>query len=469
MPKRIFMPFLAKMDHRDRSPWAPGFFGLDISLLVCCFLLFSLGTIVIYTALHGSIYFESLWLRHMAALTFAAILGLLVLFFPTALLAETSGALYAVSLVLLVLVLFFGKVIHGSKSWFDIGPAQFQPSEFAKLATILYLSRLQVRIKERDPWVSLPNRLKIFGAAAAPLLLVLAQNDLSSAIGFGFILFSYAWVMDLIDSRTLSGILALGLLTFVFLLAQIVAGLVLPDLTRVSAYLSRAGFGPGASTAKGLLWVSGFALSGAAVYRFLKGFYVLGPRATWLWALGLAVMLSAAWALSYGGYRTLKGYQKNRMVSFLFPDADPFGSGYNVTQSKIAIGSGGLVGQGILLGSQTSLGFLPERHTDFAFAALGETMGYVGCLGALALFSLLFWRLSRFAELARENWERLVAVGLFGLWFGEVTVNIAYVLGMFPILGIGLPFLSYGGSRLVVNGIEMGLLLSISRGFYVYR
>ncbi|MBI2070865.1 MAG: FtsW/RodA/SpoVE family cell cycle protein [Elusimicrobia bacterium] len=469
MGREFISPILVGRTDEARAPLFYRLFGLDTMLLAAALLLVGLGTLVVYAALRGSPNFDLFWARHLAALTIGLSVGLIMIILPTALIAEACPVLYVASLALLSTVLLFGRVIHGSKSWFVMGPVQFQPSELAKFTTILYASYLAVRFRERDPLITIADRLKLVAACALPMILVLAQNDVSSALSFVFILAAYAWSLDLLAGGWIALLGLSGFGAFVFLLGHITAGLSIGELGQVSSFLMGLGFGPGATAGKWLIWALAMLAAAIAVFKLLQGLFVVSPRASWVWPFVVALALGASAGAGYSGWKTLKGYQKNRLISFLFPRADPLGSGYNITQSKIALGSGGFLGKGLLSGSQASLGFLPERHTDFAFASLGETMGFIGTTGALVLFGLLFWRLTRFTELAREEWGKLVALGLLSIWFGEVSINIAYVSGLFPILGIGLPFLSYGGSRLVVNALEMGLLLAVSRGFFVYR
>ncbi|MBI4369315.1 MAG: FtsW/RodA/SpoVE family cell cycle protein [Elusimicrobia bacterium] len=470
MSRREFIsPVLVGRTEGVRPPVLYRLFGVDVPLLSASGLLFGLGTLLVYTALHGSSSFESLWIRQIVALTTGSVIGFFIALIPGIFILETSPFFYLTSLVFLLLVLAIGKIVHGSRSWIDLGPFNFQPSEMAKFATILYLSYLGARWHERGPIVAWSQILIFGGVIAVPLALVLAQNDLSSALSFIFIGVIYAWMLDILSGRWIAVLGLIGLGTFLSLLAHIISGLQIAEIAALPSWLLQLGFGAGLSSWKLALWAFVLMTGSLGLFRFLKGIFFLPPRTTILWPVVMACSLYVCWGAGWAGWRGLKTYQKNRIASFLFPKADTLGSGYNVTQSKIAIGSGGVMGRGLLSGSQTSLGFLPERHTDFAFAALGEETGFIGCAGVMALLAVFFWRLSRFLEMARDQWERLVVAGLFGMWLGEMAINIAYVLGMFPILGIGLPFLSYGSTRLVMNLIETGVLLSISRGFYVYR
>ncbi|MBI4668464.1 MAG: FtsW/RodA/SpoVE family cell cycle protein [Elusimicrobia bacterium] len=373
--KEFISPILVGRLEEGRPSLRYQFFGLDVMLAAICALLLGIGAIVVYTSLYGSTAFESLWMRHLTALGIAGLVCLVMFFLPQSAVAEAGGLIYGFSILLLIMVLFFGKVIHGSKSWFSMGPFQFQPSEFAKFAVIIYMSSVTVRGREKDPLLSWGCRFRVIGLAALALVLVLSQHDVSGAISFCFIALTYAWLLEMFSGRFIGAMAVFGILSFLSLLCHITAGLNLKDSAALSAFLIRWGFGPGAAFAKGLLWAGAMLALSAALYRLLKGLFVLSPKTSWLWTLAIAAILIGSNGAGYLGWKALKGYQKNRLVSFVFPRADPLGSGYNVTQSKITVGSGGFIGRGILLGSQASLGFLPERHTDFAFAALGCGFG----------------------------------------------------------------------------------------------
>ncbi|MGI9179838.1 MAG: rod shape-determining protein RodA, partial [Longimicrobiaceae bacterium] len=159
---------------------------------------------------------------------------------------------------------------------------------------------------------------------------------------------------------------------------------------------------------------------------------------------------------------SLAQYQKNRILVFLDPSIDPRGAGYNLIQSRVAIGSGGWTGKGFTLGTQKRLAFLPEQHTDFIFSVIGEEWGFLGVVAVLVIFALIFWRLVRIAERSSDPFASLVPFGLFGSWFAHVLVNTGMTVGVMPITGIPLPFLSYGGSFLLVNLLAMAMVQRIA-------
>ncbi|MEK6542904.1 MAG: FtsW/RodA/SpoVE family cell cycle protein, partial [Elusimicrobiota bacterium] len=334
---------------------------------------------------------------------------------------------------------------------------------------ILFVSDLACDYWRRGTVMMFKVRVKILGALCLPMALILVQNDLSSAISFIFITMAYVWAMGLLGSGAFIWLFTYGLLLFTFLLGHIVAGLNIADAGELAGWFKRMGFGPGFTLPMALAWFGILTVICSFIYQMLKGLFILPKSTNWFWAVLLSLTVWSVMLFSWGATKGLKTYQKNRLVSFLIPKADPLGSGYNIAQSKIAIGSGGLLGRGYKQGSQTALGFLPERHTDFAFSALSEEMGFIGGATALGLLGMLFWRLSLFAKSARDDFGKLVGVGFLGLWAGEVSINLACAMGLFPVMGIGMPFLSYGGSRTVMTFIEVGILLSISRSFYVYK
>jgi rod shape determining protein RodA len=183
-------------------------------------------------------------------------------------------------------------------------------------------------------------------------------------------------------------------------------------------------------------------------------------------AVSLAVIVSGV-AGSFGVEKALKLYQRKRLIAFVDPAIDPLGAGYNILQSQIAIGSGRFFGKGYLSGSQAQLGFLPEKHTDFIFSMIGEELGFAGSLFVLALYFWIVWRAFEIAAVARDRFGRFLAVAL-GTYFGAAgIINIGMVMGLMPVTGVPLPFLSYGGSAIVGAFLAVGVLLSIHLRRYI--
>ena len=287
-----------------------------------------------------------------------------------------ASLFYILTLGLLAWVLAFGHTRLGAQRWIDIGPLAIQPSEFAKIGTILFLSHF---LAMRSPLIQHKRTLFVaLALTALPTFLILKQPDLGSALVFFPILFA-------------------------------------------------------------LLFNWGVRIR----YFFL--FFVLSAGASpFLWHM-------------------LKPYQQKRLLVFLNPSIDPIGASYTAIQSKIAVGSGGLFGKGWLHGTQTQLDFVPEHHTDFIFSVTGEEFGYLGSLCILLLFAVLITYIFRIMEHTTDLRGRFLGIGVAALVFFQVFVNIGMTIGIAPITGITLPFLSYGGSSLASTFFAIGLLASVYR------
>jgi len=198
-------------------------------------------------------------------------------------------------------------------------------------------------------------------------------------------------------------------------------------------------------------------LPAIAVGLFIRG---IRPAVLISLVLGFVLILPVSWLV-------LKPYQKERILTFLDPERDPLGKGYQVTQSKIAIGSGGLLGKGVFHGSQNQLGFLPTRHTDFIFSVVGEELGFVGVVATLGLLGFIIFRSIYNAATARDNLGLFIVMGVCGIYFFHLIVNVGMVIGFMPTTGIPLPFLSYGGSSVLTAFIALGLVMSVRRCRYV--
>ncbi len=298
-------------------------------------------------------------------------------------LLDLSLTLYVGSLVLLALVLVLGDVRGGARSWFVLGPWQFQPSELAKLATTLFVARFLSEIDQ--PVLTLRQIATVVGIVAAPMLLIVVEPDMGGAAMF---------------VPLLAGML-------------LIAGVKLRYLLIAAVVATSVGFG--------------------------------------LWTFGM------------------QEYQRERVITFLQPERDPLGSGYHIHQSKIAVGSGQLVGKGYMQGTQSQLRFLPARHTDFILAVLAEEWGFLGVATVLGLFALYIRSGARIAMRARDRSGILVVVGLLSVFCFHVLYNSAMVIGFLPITGIPLPFLSYGGTFMLYNFTATGIILGVDLRRYVNR
>ncbi|MEY2895710.1 MAG: hypothetical protein RIS42_1429 [Bacteroidota bacterium] len=325
-----------------------------------------------------------------------------------------APVIYGLFIFLLILVPFLGVTINGSHSWFKIGTVTIQPAEFAKTATALLLAKYL-----NDPQVSLTrfrNQWKAALIMFVPILLIVGSNETGSALVFvSFIILLYREGLP----SEYPGLLLGGIFLFV-------SALILKPLT---------------------IFILLVVLAGMLV--LLMPIYLQRMYQTYVKiALGISVIMSLAMLVEWVVNNVLKEHQRNRIKVLLDPDFDPRGLGYQVTQSKIAIGSGGFWGKGYLGGTQTKFDFVPEQSTDFIFCTIGEEFGFIGVAGIIILFMVFLWRLMYLADLQRSRFARAYGFGVVGILFFHFLVNIGMTIGLMPIMGIPLPFFSYGGSSL---------------------
>jgi rod shape determining protein RodA len=398
--------------------------GLDRSLLLVVFLLAGFGVLMVYSA--GQTDVPSLasraWVRQLAWIGVAIVAAAVVFRVNFRLLEWAAPMFYALGVLLLLATLFIGTgsgTAAGTKSWLAIGGHKVgQPVELAKLGTILLLARYLSSL--RDPPHTLRTLLVPCLIAGVPLLLVMGQPDLGSAIVFIGILFAMLFWAGVSPKLLL-------------LLASPAVSLLLAADTRwwgawmLLLFLLL------------VLWRS-YVVEGVLIYLVNS-------------AMGVVAILI---------WNGLKDYQRQRLLTYLNPESDPVHAGYQAIQSKVAIGSGGLFGNGFLNGPQKRLAFLPEQYTDFIFAVVGEELGFIGVLAALALFFLLFTVLLRIARRASDPFSSLVVFGVLGLFFTHLFENVGMTINIMPITGIPLPFFSYGGSFVLATGLAIGLALRVA-------
>jgi rod shape determining protein RodA len=390
----------------------------DIRTFVITIALVAIGLISIYSATYdaraSAIFFKQLTWAGVGALVL-----FLTLLLPFRLLQAISFPAYGITIAMLVAVLVVGRTVSGSTSWFNLGALRLQPSEFAKITTVLALASFLSR-----PNVSLAN-IKDFGVAAmivlTPLVLIMLQPDTGTAIIFLGLLFPILFwggaTRFVLLALMAPGVVALAALvgTTPFLISIVVIGALLLLLSKENR------------------------LAVAIVFAVTT-------------LVGLSVQVI---------YDRLKPYQQKRIATFLDPNADPLGAGYNILQSKVAIGSGGLFGKGYLQGSQTQLNFIPEQWTDFIFCVPGEEFGFLGATLVLALFALFLARCVSIASTVNSRFASFTAIGFFGIIGVHAIINIGMALGLLPVIGVPLPFLSYGGSALLASLAMAGILMNL--------
>ena len=331
--------------------------------------------------------------------------------------------IYGTIVMLLITVLLFGTVVSGSKSWFELGFVRFQPAEFAKFATALavakFLSKPQIKLDKIKTWIP------IIIVVSIPAILIILQGDTGSALVFSaFVVVFYR--EGLSPLLVLVGIIAVSLFVLTLLLGQLYIIL---------------------------------AIVAAAIILMVTGKRTAKKVRTVL-AIA-AVTIGVVISVNYVVNNVLQPHQQNRVKAFINPEADPLGYGYNVTQSKIAIGSGGFFGKGFLEGTQTKFDFVPEQSTDFIFCTIGEEHGWIGSFILISLFVTLLLRIVFIAERQKSNFSRIYGYGVASILFFHFAVNIGMTIGLFPVIGIPLPFFSYGGSSLLAFSILIFILLKM--------
>ena len=360
------------------------------------------------------------WYQHWVTAAVGTVIALMLERLPLSRLRPLLIPIYILTVASLVAVRLIGTTALGAQRWISIAGVHVQPSEFAKIAAILLVAAVLARHPVERP----VDLLRPLGVISVPWLLVFIQPDLGTSLVFGALMLTmlywsgmpFEWLVLLLSpliTALLSGLLPWAMAAWI-------------PLMGVLAYSA-------------LPWKRLAALITVTIHG------AMAAVTPWLWMHGL------------------KDYQRDRLVLFLDPAKDPLGGGYHLLQSTVGIGSGGLFGSGFLQGQLTKLRFIPEQHTDFIFSALGEETGFVGCLLVVIGFALLMARMLQVARAARTDFEALVVIGIGTMVMFQVVVNIFMTIGLGPVTGIPLPFLSYGRSAMVVNFIALGLSLSVLR------
>ncbi len=349
---------------------------LDITIILCIIIIFSIGLLFVYSSSSSLSpgMSKTLVTRQLIWFFFGICLIILILTIDYQKIIDLSFFLYGLNLILLIIVLFIGSRKLGAQRWLEFGGFGFQPSEFIKITFILALASYLGHRKD-----SIESRSNIFTPVILMLpafFLIAAQPDLGTAL------------------------------------------MLLPILIS-------------------MLFIAGINIK--SIILFLSAGFLSMPL---------------SWQL-------LKDYQKKRLLVFMNSNLDPLGAGYTIIQSKIAIGSGQLFGKGWLSGTQSQLNFLPERHTDFIFSVAGEEWGFIGSVILILLYFIVIYRGIRIIEQTRDFYGKTIAAGIVSLFSFQIIVNIGMTIGLLPVVGLTLPFISYGGSSLISSMIAIGILLNI--------
>jgi len=439
-----------------------------VIILIYLFMVFA-GWLNIYSAIysdqHSSIFdMDQRYGKQMLWIIFAFILAILILVTDSNFFVAFSFPIYSIFIFLLIVVLFLGSRINGAKAWLMIGEFQLQPSEFAKLGASLALAKA---MSSYDfSFKSFNSRILISGILLVPILLIVLQHDTGSAlvyVAFLIPLFREGMsglILFFLFFFTLLFIMSLVLSPVFFVLILIVAGFIVFISMRkkwnemtpaliifgvciilVSLFFLVLGID---FNIYFVLLISSF-ISGLILLFF--SIYKRIPQATAIVSIFI-VSLIFSFFVSFAFENILETHQQDRISNLLGIKSDPLGTGYNVNQSKIAIGSGGFFGKGFLQGTQTKFDFVPEQSTDFIFCTVGEEWGFLGSIIVIAAFVYLIIRIFNTAERQRSIFSRVFGYCVGSILFFHFVINIGMTIGLMPVIGIPLPFFSYGGSSL---------------------
>lgn len=398
------------------------FEDFDFVILWATFFLVLVGVLAVYSTTYrdGNFY----WVRQVIWVFTGIFVGVIFYLIPLRFWNGFSLFFYLISVIGLIFVLFLGTGAHGVSRWFEIGGIRFQPSELAKLGTLFlmagFLSNKKFEIR------NLRNLIVPLIIVIIPFIFVLLEPDVGTSL-----IFLFLGILMLFYKGT-------PLKYFFIIISPIIALICGAHWISLFVWLIVVG---------GVFYFSKTALN-ESILVFLVNLVV-------------GVLHPIVWG-------HLKPYQRARITGFLFPSHDPRGTGWQILQSKIAIGSGGVFGKGILKGTQKGFDFLPEVHTDFVFSAIGEELGLLGCLVVLGCFFMLLWRGLKVAKASRADFNSFLGVGIIGLLGFQVFTNVGMATGLIPVVGSPLPFISYGGSSMVISLAMIGLLLSIAKHRYEY-
>lgn len=406
-----------------RTSW---YARLDWVTIIVWTTVVTFGLVAIFSATRGPasehllLTVQSNFDRQLMWVSISLVVMIAILLLPVRFWKSMAYPAYTFSLLLILAALLFGREINGTRSWIFIGPLSLQSSELAKVGTILAVARLFGSAREHGN--VLGRALLSVGILVLPALLIVLQNDTGTALVYvGAIPFVLFWsgmplsVVAILISPPVAGYLAVVHLPSALAFAVVFSiGMYFATRQRSLAIAS-------AVVAGGTAAVTGFALT-----------------------------------------RILQPHQVARIVSFLNPEAYRFTSGFHVIQARAAIGSGGLTGKGFMQGTQTQMAFVPEQSTDFVFSVIGEEFGFVGSFALLVLLGLLMVRLVMLGIEARHEFAVLFAAGTAGILFIHVLINIGMAVGVMPVIGIPLPFVSYGGSAMLANTALLAIVLNLN-------
>jgi len=393
---------------------------LDRVILICVLLCSLFSLLAVYSATYssGTAAVRENFNKQLMWISVGLVLFYLVARIPPVVFYSSCYALYLILVIMLLLLDVFGIIVGGSRRWFELAGIKIQPSEFMKPVLVLALAHY-LSMETHSP-----NRLRHLAAAFAlvlvPFALVIKQPDLGTSLVFLSVL------IPLLYWRGLSPF------TIFVLLAPLIT-----------------------------FFASFHVISFFVVILLISGVLYLSRRGKWVFISVFLVNIMVG-LLSPVVWNNLHTYQQHRVLTFLGLMSDPKGVGYQIIQSKVAIGSGGFLGKGLLHGTQTQLRFLPAQHTDFIFSVLAEEWGFLGSMAVLLIFFIMLHRIIKIASSAHHRFASLLTIGLMIMLAFQIILNIGMTMGVAPVTGVPLPFISYGGSAMLTNMVVAGMICNVA-------
>ncbi|CAG1771535.1 Peptidoglycan glycosyltransferase MrdB [uncultured bacterium] len=391
-------------------------------VFISAFALITFGLLAIYSATYGNELVSGNFTKQLISACIGILIVLAIMYTPPKYLSMSSYLFYGLVILLLIAVLFLGKKIKGQTSWFSIAGFGIQPSEFAKVATVMALAFF-LSNKHQDADVTKPRDFFFaVGICIIPVVLIMLQPDMGTTLVFLFLL--------------------LPVLYWAGMPNYIMFFIIAPAITAVCAFLGTWYF--------------------VAAVLFIIAMMLLFKRNILISVVIVCISIASGLSVNMV-YSKLQPYQQKRIMSMFNPESDPLGAGYNVIQSKIAIGSGGLTGKGFLQGTQTQLKYIPEQWTDFIFCMVGEEFGFIGSIAVVLLFLILIWQTIHIAYICKNQFLSICCIGFATIFSFHILINLGMIMGIMPVIGIPLPFMSYGVSFLLSNLIMLGIILNAYR------
>ncbi len=427
--------------------------SIDWFILLAVTILMAIGILFIYSSgvTSSGELVSSEYIRQIIWAISGIVLILMATLLEPKRLPDYTPIIYVCTASMLIYTRFFGKVVNGARSWLGIGDFGIQPSEFMKIATMLFLAKYLE--SSRHEGSSIRRFVISFGIVLFPMVLILMQPDFGTALVFLPLYLAMAYVGG-INRRYLVFITSFGTIAIVLTIVPLWQNLITASPSLALRLFYEA---PYVYYILGVIAVT-FILAVLGLRFFKKQYYY--------WIAFFASIFGLAMTASLAGHKVLKGYQLMRLVVFLDPGIDPLGAGWHILQSITAIGSGGLAGKGFLQGTQSHYRYLPEQSTDFIFSIISEEMGFVGGLVIFTLYLFILIRLVLSLRNVKSQFQITFVSGLYGTILFHFLINIGMAMGIMPITGIPLLFLSYGGSSLWAVSLGLGLALGIGARRY---